>query len=63
MKPPPVPEYGDHWERSLDPWHRDAFPDEFKESAPHQKERNEGWMLIDWCGNAIGFVPDDGSDT
>ena len=48
----------DRWERGSDPWHADAFPDEFKERAPHQGKRAEGWYDIDWCGNVIGFVPD-----
>ena len=49
----------DSWERALDPWHRDAFPDEFKDAAPNQQDkRREGWMGYDWCGNPIIFVPD-----
>ena len=55
---PPIPDYGDHWERGTSPWHKDAFPEEFKSSAPEQGARKEGWYLIDWCGNEIGFVPD-----
>jgi hypothetical protein len=47
------------WERGLDPWHRDAFPDEFKGRAPHRGKRKEGWVALDWCGNIVGFVPDD----
>lgn len=51
-----------YWERSSDPWHSDAFPDEFKQAAPHQeKERQTGWMAIDGVENPIGFIPD-GSD-
>ena len=46
------------WERGLDPWHRNAFPDELKGSAPNQGERKEGWCGLDWCGNWIHFVPD-----
>jgi hypothetical protein len=47
------------WERGLDPWHKDAFPDEFKTAAPHQGEqRKTGWYALDWCGNIIGFVAD-----
>lgn len=47
------------WERSLDPWHRDAFPDEFKEVAPRQEaERREGWIALDWVGNPLVFVAD-----
>lgn len=58
QKPPPHPFYGDSWERGLDPWHKDAFPDEFKASAPNQDERKSGWFLNDAFGNAIGFVAD-----
>lgn len=47
------------WERSLDPWHQDAFPDEFKDKAPNKGKRKEGWMALDWCGNPIGFLPDE----
>ena len=43
--------------RSLDPWHVDAFPDEFK-YAGTTGERAAGWLALDWCGNAIGFIPD-----
>lgn len=46
------------WERGLDPWHRDAFPDKFKDSAPNQGVRSNGWSALDWCGNVIGFLPD-----
>ena len=46
------------WERGSDPWHRDAFPDEFKDSAPSQGARADGWYALDWCGNVIGFVAD-----
>lgn len=48
----------DSFERGLDPWHSDAFPDEFKAAAPRRGVRQSGWFLIDWAGNAIGFVPD-----
>ncbi len=59
IKPPPHPFYGDSYERGLDPWHRDAFPDEFKDAAPNQKsKRGSGWFLQDAWGNDIGFVPD-----
>lgn len=56
--PPPTPLYGEKWERGLDPWHKDAFPEEFKSVAPEQGERRAGWFLIDWCGNSIGWMPD-----
>jgi len=63
QKPPDDAMYGGiyepNWERGLDPWHRDAFPEEFKKSAPNQSDtRRSGWFLIDHCGNTIGFVPD-----
>lgn len=57
-RPPPHPFYGDSWERGLSPWHKDAFPDEFKSAAPEQAERKEGWFLLDAYGNSIGFIPD-----
>jgi hypothetical protein len=47
----------DHWERSLDPWHADAFPAEFKHAGTGGA-RKSGWMGVDWCGNPIVFVPD-----
>lgn len=47
----------DSWERSLDPWHEDAFPDEFK-YAGTKGARAEGWMGVDWCGNPIVFIAD-----
>jgi len=55
---PPVPFFGEKYVRSKSPWHRDAFPEEFQDSAPEQGERKEGWMLEDHWGNAIGFIPD-----
>jgi hypothetical protein len=45
------------WERSKDPFHADAMPDEFKSHFPNGKRR-EGWMALDAYGNAIGFIPD-----
>jgi hypothetical protein len=60
--PPPSTFNGvgvDHWARSKDPWHRDAFPAEHQKSAPNQEaERLLGWMAEDWCGNPMFFVPD-----
>lgn len=47
----------DGWERGLDPWHEDAFPDEFKHVGT-KGERRAGWYALDWCGNVIGFVAD-----
>jgi hypothetical protein len=51
------------WERSSDPWHKDAFKgvpvDEKQIDAfANRGERKEGWMALDWCGNPLGFVPD-----
>ena len=58
LRPPPT-WYGDEYERSSDPWHKDAFPDELKYAAPHQTEkRMDGWMALDGYGNPIGFCPD-----
>jgi hypothetical protein len=45
------------WERSLDPWHQDAFPDEFKVVGT-DGERKEGWLALDAVGNPLGFIPD-----
>jgi hypothetical protein len=45
------------WERGVDPWHEDAFPDEFT-YAGTTGPRKEGWFALDWCGNVIGFVAD-----
>lgn len=47
----------DHWERSLDPWHTDAFPAELKHAGT-SGERKAGWMGCDWCGNPVMFIPD-----
>ena len=56
---PPKKEYMsvDSWERSLDPWHEDAFPEEFRHIGSGGI-RKEGWMGIDWCGNPIVFIAD-----
>jgi hypothetical protein len=45
------------WERSLDPWHADAFPPEFRRAGT-TGERKAGWMGYDWCGNPVVFLPD-----
>lgn len=47
----------DHWERSLDPWHADAFPAELAYAGTNG-ERKSGWLGVDWVGNPIIFVPD-----
>ena len=58
LRPPPT-WYGDEYERSLDPWHRDAFPSELAHAAPNQATpRKSGWMALDGIGNPIGFFPD-----
>ena len=55
----PNPSAHGEYERGVDPWHRDAFPAEFKDQAPRQENpRAEGWYEIDWCGNVINFIPD-----
>ena len=59
QRPPPHPFYGDHYERGLSPWHRDAFPSEYKDQAPEQYKRSSGWFLLDAWDNAIGWYPDD----
>lgn len=46
------------FERGQDPWHRDAFPEDFKAFAPNRGERQSGWLALDWCGNVIGFFCD-----
>lgn len=58
QKPKPHSFYGDSYERGVDPWHRDAAPDEFKDRFPNQGVRKEGWFLMDAWGNEIGWVPD-----
>lgn len=58
-RPPPHSFYGDNYERGLDPWNKDAFPDELKHGAPRQEgPRGEGWHLLDAYGNSIGFTLD-----
>jgi hypothetical protein len=51
------------WERSLDPWHKDAFKgvpvDEKQIDAfANTGERQAGWMALDAVGNPLGFVAD-----
>lgn len=58
---PPRTEYIDLWERGLDPWHADAFPDKHK-SAGTEGPRKSGWYAIDYYGNVIGFIAN-GTDT
>lgn len=47
------------WERGFDPWHEDAFPDEFKDQIPNKGPRREGWFALDAWGNIIGWQPDE----
>lgn len=64
--PPEVPSYGSYWERSKDPFHVDALPKDINlenivfvgAKLTKENPRKEGWMLIDWCENPIGFIPD-----
>lgn len=44
--------------RGKSPWHRDAFPEGLKHTAPDQGDRATGWYAEDWCGNDIGFFAD-----
>jgi len=58
LQPPPAhPFYGPNWKRGLDPWHRDAFPVQFRDKFPGG-ERKGGWFLEDAWGNEIAYVPD-----
>lgn len=45
------------WERGKDPWHKDAFPSEFKDVGT-EGEQKGGWFALDGAGNQISFVPD-----
>jgi hypothetical protein len=45
------------WERTLDPWHEDAFPIELSYAGTKGK-RKSGWLGVDWVGNPIIFIPD-----
>lgn len=60
LRPPPT-WYGDCYERTLDPWHRDAFvgvPNIDPDAVGSQGPRKGGWMALDGFGNPIGFTPD-----
>ena len=61
------------WERGLDPWHCAAFKgigltdreldraislDGRTPAINNDKTRKNGWFGLDWCGNAICWVPD-----
>lgn len=55
VKPPVAGTY----ERSLDPWHADAFVGTHAEDVfEREPVRREGWALLDWVGNEIGWVSD-----
>ena len=65
--PPPLRYCSHAWERCPDPFHVDAFKgtnvDLDKAIVIGAAEiskgaRRDGWMALDWCGNAIGWVPD-----
>lgn len=59
-QPPPVGGMGGSihsWERSVDPWHQDAFPEGFKH-AGSEGQRKSGWSGLDASGNEIAFVAD-----
>ena len=58
QKPPPHPFYGDSYERGLDPWHEDAFPDDLRVKGLNIGQRKSGWFLNDDFGNAIQFIAD-----
>lgn len=49
------------FERGTDPFHRSAMPDSFKSQIPAGNPKpNDGWFVIDWSGNQIGFISDEG---
>lgn len=55
--------YAGEWERGLDPWHADAFKgidyvEDVMKAHTGGTPRKGGWFMIDWSGNAIGFVSD-----
>lgn len=66
--PPPDPGTyaGVYWERASDPFHFDAMPADMKPDTLvvtingqfKGGLRLDGWMAIDWCENAVGFVAD-----
>ena len=59
---------GDYFERSGDPFHVSAFEGIDTggktvvlvggEPIQHTANRRQGWLLIDYCENAVGFYPD-----
>jgi hypothetical protein len=46
------------WERGVDPWHVDAFPQEFQHRVGTRGPRQQGWYALDAWHNVIGFVAD-----
>lgn len=58
LQPPPDHPLVHSYERGLDPWHRDAFPPEFRDRIPLKGPRGSGWFHLDAWGNEIGFTPD-----
>jgi hypothetical protein len=55
----PAPMGGYTFERGLDPWHADAFKGTPMEGIDVTTQpRKEGWYLLDWCGNVMGFISD-----
>lgn len=62
---PPELKCGAYWERSPDPFHASSFPDNIDVDKAvviggdvSHGEIKQGWMLIDWIENPIGFVSD-----
>lgn len=45
------------YERGIDPWHAEAFPEPFSTIMP-KGERRHGWFALDGVGNQIVFIPD-----
>lgn len=59
----PRPQAGISYERGKDPWHPDAFKGiddvyEQFDDEDKQEPRKEGWFMVDWCGNFVGWIPD-----
>jgi hypothetical protein len=62
--PPPYLFGGEYWERSSDPFHWKALGNIPTKNIViigkelSQGERKDGWLLIDYAENPIGFIPD-----
>ena len=55
----PKPIDGYTFERGLDPWHAESFKGTPMEGVyANTSPRAEGWYIVDWCGNVMGFIPD-----